>query len=221
MATIIKPESVQHASGTALRGVAYDLTDMAAQASNYHRTVEQDAVEIVASARREAAVIRGDAEAHGRRAAEQAIERILDEKLARQMKTLTPALQAAVEQISEAKQDWLRHWEQAGVGLAVAIAERLVRGELTRRPEIALDWIRQSLELAAGSGEVAIHLNPGDHHAIERQVEQMAAAFCPLATARVVADEAVSPGGCRIVTEFGTIDGQLEAQLERIKQELS
>jgi flagellar assembly protein FliH len=201
--------------------VAYDLTDMAAQASDYHRSVEQDAVAIVASARREAAAIRSDAEAAGRRAAEQAIDRILDEKVARQMTTLTPALRAAVQQISEAKQDWLRHWEQSAVGLAVAIAERLVRGELARRPEIALDWIRQSLELAAGSGDVAIHLNPGDAQTIERQVEHLTAEFCPLAAARIVADETISPGGCRIVTEFGSIDGQLEAQLERIKQELS
>jgi flagellar biosynthesis/type III secretory pathway protein FliH len=36
-----------------------------------------------------------------------------------------------------------------------------------------------------------------------------------------VADDAVSPGGCRLNTEFGTIDKQLETQLERIKEELS
>jgi flagellar assembly protein FliH len=221
MATIIKPDSYKNASGTALRGVAYDFTDMAARATNYHRSIEQDAAEIVAAARKEAAAIRGDAETAGRRAAEQAIERILDEKVAQQMKTLTPAVRAAVEQISEAKQDWLRHWERSAIDLSIAIAQRLVRGELARRPEIALDWIRQSLELAAGNCEVAIHLSPGDYQTIQRQVEQLAAAFCPLATVRVIADEAISPAGCRIVTEFGTIDGQLESQLERIRQELN
>ena len=87
------------------------------------------------------------------------------------MKTLTPALQAAVEQIRDAKQDWLRHWEQAAVDLAAAIAGRLVRGELSRRPEISLAWIREALELAAGSGEIAIHLHPADQQALERQVD--------------------------------------------------
>jgi flagellar assembly protein FliH len=220
MATIIKPESLQRASGTALRGVAYNLTDMAAQATDYQRSVQQDAAQIVEAARRDADTVRREAETAGRRAAEAAIDRILDEKVAQQMKTLTPALRAAVQHIADAKQEWLRHWEHAAVDLAIAIAERLTRGELTRRPEIALDWIRQSLELAAGSGEVVIHLHPGDHAAIERSVEQLAAAVCPLATARVVADGAVSAGGCRIATEFGTIDGRLEAQLERIREEL-
>ncbi len=181
----------------------------------------REASQIVATAQRDAVEIRRDAEAAGKRAAEEAIHRILDEKVAQQMKTLTPALRAAVEQIGEAKQDWLRHWEQAAAELALLIARRVIRAELSRRPEIALDWIRQSLELAAGSGEIAIHLNPIDAQTIEGQVQELAAAFHPLATTRVVADSLISPGGCRIATEFGTVDGQLEAQLERIKQELS
>lgn len=221
MATIIKTHMPQQASGTAFRGVAYDLTDMAAQAEDYLGAVRSQAVQIVDQAKREAAAVRQDAEAAGRRAAEQAIERILDEKVAKQMKTLTPALQAAVKQVEDAKQDWLRHWESTAVDLAVAIAGRLVRGELQRRPEISGEWLRESLQLAAGSGDVTVRLNPADQQTLERQVKQLAAVFAPLATVTVMADEAITPGGCRVITEFGAVDQQLETQLERIKQELS
>jgi len=220
MATIIKPESLEQA-GTAVRGVAYQFTDMGRQAEDYCRGVEREASQIVDAAKRDAAGIKQEAEAAGRRAAEQAIHRLLDEKVAQQMKTLAPALQAAAAQIADARQDWLRHWESAAVDLALAIAERLVRGELARRPEISLDWIRQSLELVAGVGEIAIHLNPIDAETLGAQVAQVAAALHPAATTRLVADGSVSPGGCRIATAFGAVDGQLESQLERIKQELS
>jgi flagellar assembly protein FliH len=221
MATIIKHEAWQQASGTALRHVAYDLTDMAAEADDYLGGVRREAAKIVAEARREAAAVRQEAEAAGRKAAEQAIERILDEKVAKQMKTLTPALQAAVEQIREARQAWLAQWESRGVDLAAAIAERVVRGELVRKPEINLTWIREALDLVTGSGEFAIHLHPDDHAALERQTKQLAAAVHPTAAVRVVADAALSPGGCRVVTAFGSVDMQIAAQLERIKQELS
>ncbi len=221
MAGIIKSETFERGDAMAIRGVAYQFTDMAHQAEDYCRSVEGNATQLVEAAKRDAQGIRRDAEEAGRRAAEEALHRILDEKVAQQMKTLTPALKAAAGQIAEAKQDWLRRWEQSAVELSLAIAGRLVRGELTRRPEIALDWIRQSLELAAGSGEISIHLNPADAQTIERQSQELAAALHPLATTRVVADATVSPGGCRIATEFGTVDGQLESQLERIKQELS
>jgi flagellar assembly protein FliH len=221
MATIIKTDEPQRQSGSAFRAVAYDLTDMAAQADSYLGSVRGQAAQIVEQAKREADAIRQQAETAGRRAAEQAIERILDEKVAQQMKTLTPALQSAVRQVEDAKQAWLRHWEACTVELAVKIAGRLVRGELQRRPEISAAWIRESLQLAAGSGDVTIRLNPADQETLSRQVQQLAAVFAPLAKVTVVADETISPGGCKLVTEFGTVDQQLEAQLERVKEELS
>jgi flagellar assembly protein FliH len=221
MATIIKTHLPPQESGTAFRAVAYDLTDMAAQADGYLGTVRRQAVQIVDQAKQEAAAVRQEAEAAGRRAAEQAIERILDEKVAKQMKTLTPALQAAVKQMEDAKQEWLRHWESSAVDLAVAIAGRLVRSELQRRPEISVAWVREALQLAAGSGDITVRLNPADQETMQRQVAQLAAVFAPLASVNVVSDEVISPGGCKVITEFGTIDQQLETQMERIKQELS
>jgi flagellar assembly protein FliH len=221
MATIIKTESSPQSSGTAYRAVAYDLSDMEAQADGYLDSVRADAAKIVDAARREAEAIRQSAEAAGRTAAEQAIERILDEKVAKQMKTLTPALQAAAAKIGEAKQDWLRHWEATAVDMAVAIAGRLVRSELARRPEIAVQWIREALELTAGHGDVTVRLNPSDFKTLERQVRQLAETLAPLAELRLVADEAITPGGCRVATKFGVIDNQLETQLERIKEELA
>jgi flagellar assembly protein FliH len=37
---------------------------------------------------------------------------------------------------------------------------------------------------------------------------------------RIVADESITAGGCRVDTEFGSLDQQLEAQLARITEEL-
>ena len=84
-----------------------------------------------------------------------------------------------------------------------------------------MEWIRESLELAAGAGDIAIRLHPSDSETLKRQAEQLATVFAPAASVRIVADVSITPGGCRIVTEFGSIDGQLETQLERVKQELS
>lgn len=221
MATIIKTHGGHSASGPTLRGAAYDLTDMAAQADQYLAQIRAEAVKIVEQARQEAASVKQQAEAAGKKAAEAAIERILDEKVAQQMRTLTPALQAAAKQVEDAKQEWLRHWEKTAIDLAAAIAERLVRAELTRRPEITLEWVRESLQLAAGSGDMTIQLSPADQSTLKKQVQQIANVFAPLANVNVTASEAVAPGGCRVVTEFGVIDQQIETQIARIKEELS
>jgi len=36
-----------------------------------------------------------------------------------------------------------------------------------------------------------------------------------------VADPDITPGGCRVDTQFGSIDQQLETQLARIEEELT
>lgn len=221
MATIIKTHGSQNASGPTLRGAAYDLTDMAAQADQYLAQIRAEALKIVEQAKQEAAAVRQQAEAAGKQAAEAAIERILDEKVAQQMRSLVPALQAAAKQIEDAKHQWMLHWEQTAIGLSSAIAQRIVRSELTRRPEITLEWVREALQLAAGAGDMTIQLSPADQHTLKKQVQQIANVFAPLASVTVAASDAVSPGGCRVVTEFGAIDQQVETQIERIKEELS
>ena len=221
MATIIKRESQLYASGTDARKVAYDLNDLASQGDAYLEQIRAEAAKIIQQAEQDAVTIRQQAEVAGKQAAEAAIERILDEKVAKQMKTLTPALSSAVQQIEDARQDWLRYWETSATSLACAIAARIVRRELNSQPEIALEWIREALQMCAGTAEITLRLHPDDFETLGEQVRQLAEVFHPVGTAKILADPAVTSCGCRLETEFGAIDQQLETQLERLHQELS
>jgi flagellar assembly protein FliH len=220
MATIIKTESLTIPSGTPLRHVAYDLSDFSGQADSYLNQVRAEAAKIVMQAKQESERVRSQAEQAGRKAAEAAIEKILDEKVAKQMQTLTPALQEAVSQIVDSQADWQRHWEKSIIALACSLAKRIVRRELKHDPTISVEWIREALELASGAGEITVRLNPNDFETLRTQTEQLAAVFSPAAKARVVADQAITVGGCRVETQFGSIDQQLETQLSRVAEEL-
>jgi flagellar assembly protein FliH len=221
MATIIKHEMQAQPSGTMLRGAAYNLADMAGQAEGYLNTVRQEAIQIIQQARQEASAIEQQAEQAGRHVAQEAIEKILDEKVARQMQSLVPALDAAVSQIEDSKQQWLQYWETSILKLSTSIAAHIIRRELQTEPELSLEWIREALRLAAGSAEVSVHLHPQDHETLRSEVERLAAVFCPLAKGQIVADPSITAGGCRVETQFGTIDVQLEAQLTRAQQEMA
>ncbi len=143
MATVIRATDGKLGTGS----VAFNFDDMAAEAKNYLDHVRAEAVKIVAKAQQEAAEVRRGAEIEGRQAAEQAVEQVVAKHLA----TVLPALRQAVNDIHDAKQAWLAHWEASGVHVAAAIAKRLIRGELTRQPEIPVTLVREALELAAGS----------------------------------------------------------------------
>ena len=217
MSTIIKASD----RNRAIQGVAFNFDDMAEKARQYLEQVRAEAAKMLAAARQRAQQEAARAEAEGRRAGEAAAAEIVERQLARQLTTLMPALRQAVVAIEHAKQAWLCHWEKSAIHVAAAIAGRLVRRELTAHPEIALESIRQALELAAGSTEIRLHLQPADYQTLRPQVDALVREISALGPLEVIADPQVSPGGCRVETRFGVIDQQLEAQLARIEEELA
>ncbi len=138
----------------------------------------------------------------------------------KQLTTVIPALKQAVQDIQDARQAWLSHWEAGAIHLAAAIARRLIRRQLSHEPEIALALVREALELAAGNSQLRILLNPSDYQSLGDQVRMLVEELSPHVQAEVKADADVSPGACRVETRFGVIDQQFEAQLQRIEEEL-
>ncbi len=222
MATIIRHNSsTEMPSGRPVQPVAFNFEDMNDRANEYLETVRREAAKIVQQAHQQAEQVRRQAEAAGRAAAEQSAQRTLDENIAGRLSTFIAALDQLVADTNDAKADWLRRWEQSAVAVAAAIAGRIIRREIRARPEISLEWIRDALRLAGGATDVTLHLNPSDHELLGSGSEQLAQALGKLAPTSIVADPAVSAGGCVVQTRLGNIDQQIESQLARIQEELS
>jgi flagellar assembly protein FliH len=187
---------------------------------SYIEVVRTEAARIVSAARQEAAAIRAKATEEGRQAALEAAQATLRTKLDQQLVTILAAIRQAVQGIEYSRQKWQQHWEQHVVELGVAIASRLCRRELSREPAITVQWVRESLEMAAGNAEVVLRLNPDDHQGLKGQIEAITRELTGLGNVRMVADGAIAAGGCRVETEFGSLDQQLEQQLDRIAEEL-
>jgi len=202
-------------------GATFNFDDLAGRAKDYLDQVRGQAAELLQKAQQDAAAIRTRAEEEGRQAAMRAVEKVLDEKVGRQMATLLPALKQTIEGVQQAKQGWLRHWEQAAVHLATAIAGRVIRQEVSHAPQITLTLVREALEMAAGSTEIQVRLHPHDFATLGGQVQQLTAELSKAGQATVIGDSAIAQGGCRVDTRFGAIDQQFESQLARIESELT
>jgi flagellar assembly protein FliH len=220
MAGIIKA-STTLVSGAAARPAAFNFCDMGDQANAYVAEVRVKAQQIIAEARAEAEVIKQRAQAEGRQAAIKAAEAAIQTKLDEQFRQLLPALEAAAQQVVQAKDAWQRQWEKNLVALATQIAERVIRRELAQQPDIPLALVREALELATGSKKVTVHLNPQDRAVLGDRVQHLAARMAKLGPVQVVSDDTVTRGGCRVHTDFGMVDQQIETQLNRIASELA
>jgi flagellar assembly protein FliH len=187
---------------------------------SYIDRVRREAARMVANARQEAAKIKAKATEEGRQAAIQAAQASLRTRLDQQLADVLAALRKAAETIEHSRHAWQQHWERHTVQLAAAIAERLCRRELSRQPQITLAWVREALEMAAGNAEIILRLSPQDHASLATHVETITRQLTGLGSVRTVADAAITAGGCRVDTEFGLLDQQIEAQLARITEEL-
>ena len=219
MATIIK-SGREFTSGHDVRAAVFNLTDMSDQANQYLGGVRQQAAQLVAEANREAEEIRQRAEAAGREAAMREVEKNIQQQIARQLSTVLPAIGKLVQTFDLSQQAWHAQWEQGVVRLATAIAARVIRREVQQTPQITLEWISESLQLITSQRKLTVRLHPEDYAALRNEVETLAAQLRGLAPTEIVADQDVSRGGCRLDTESGSIDQQIESQLQRIEEEL-
>ena len=197
--------------------VPFHFAEIAAES----RDVADHAQQIIAQAQAEAEAIREAARAEGRAAALAEARQTAGAQLERHLAQVAAVLGESVEQIGVARAQWLAHWEKTAIHVAVAIAERLIRRELAACPEITLELVRESLELAAGSTDLQVRLHPDDFELLGPRVTELANGLHSISTAHVVSDPNVSRGGCRVDTRFGSIDQRFESQLARIEQELT
>lgn len=216
MSTVIKASS-----RAPLATASFGFHESSGQPEAGMESIRAEAAKILAAAHEEARDIRQRAAEEGRRAGLMAADRNLQDQVAAQVATLLPAWRQAIDALTNSRQSWRAHWEKQAVHLAAAMARRVVRRELQRQPEITLSLVAEALELAAGKPQVRILLNPDDHRALGEQVHALAAEMGRAATTEIVADPSVSRGGCRLETRHGVIDQTIEAQLDRIEQELS
>lgn len=220
MASILK----QH--GTAerrdeVRASAFNFDDMTSKAESYLTQVRAQAAQLLAEAQAKAQSIREQAQRDGQRDAVAEAERSLQTKVQQQLNALVPAIQQAVADVQRERATWLRRWEDDAVKLAIAIAARVIRQEISQQPTITTELVRESLQLAAGMGPIKVCLHPSDHALLRDGLTKIIAEMKQLAPTELVADAKVTPGGCRVDTQFGSIDQQVESQLARIRDELT
>jgi flagellar assembly protein FliH len=217
MSTVIKVGQ----STRAIHQVAFNLEDITSQANDYLDKVRIQAAQIVVEAQKQADLIKKKAQDEGQKSAQTAAEKILDEKVGKRMEGLLPALKQVIAEIADARQTWLRQWENSSVKLAAKMAEKILHRELQQDPTLPLTQVRQALELAAGIPNIRILMSHQDFHTLGTQAAQITKEFNRVGNAEVMADASVKAGGCKVITANGELDLQLHAQLERIVNELT
>ena len=129
---------------------------------------------------------------------------------------LAAALSAGLAEFEQRKHHLLATAESGLIELALAVARRVCKMQSERSTEPARANARTLLDMVKHVEDLELHVHPA-----ELQTLQDVAADFVQSTGRqqhvtLVADPAVTRGGCVLRTRAGLIDDSLECQLERI-----
>ena len=108
----------------------------------------------------------------------------------------------------------------AVLALAFDVARQVLRTELATQPESMLPAIREALDLAGSSGQpgaqAQLMLCPADAALVREHLHDLLQA----GQWRIVEDNTIASGGCRIVTGSGAIDATVATRWQRVNQAL-
>ena len=157
----------------------------------------------------------------GRQEAEAQHRAALEQELAQRLATLNAALGSVVQKLHEARDQWLAEWERGALDLACDVAARILRQNNVQPSESARKVLNEVLALIGRCPRVTVTLHPDDADSLELDSAAWSNVVRAIGEVEVVRDPKMTPGGCRVDSEFGSIDASLETQLDRIHQELT
>lgn len=151
-------------------------------------------------------------EAEARQAAREAAQANLTQ--------LIQALSAGLAEFDREKRRLLAVAESGLLEVALAIAERVCKLHVQDSVESARGNIRAVLDMVRHHGDLELHVNPAEHALLASETAALFEGVAKLEHVHLVADPAVTRGGCVLYGAGGVIDATLETQLEHVAEAL-
>ena len=130
------------------------------------------------------------------------------------------AIAALADGLRDQRDALLHGAERDLLKLACAIAARVTRAEVARDPLVVQRAVHDVIVLAAARRQLVLRVHPDDDRAVRDYLPELQKIFADLEGVSLVADAAVTRGGCLAALPTGSVDAQIETQLAQIEAAL-
>lgn len=225
MSTVIKAGQ----AGPVLQRLStVDLADHLSEARAVIVDAENQAVQIIARAKRDAERTGANAYETGYQAGyekgcsegtaaghqaglEESVERFND-----QQSTLVSAMERFVAEFDAIKQDLAVAAEQDLLEFAISAARRLTFAIGALHRESALENLRRALRLVGAKTNLTVRVHPDDIASMETFAESVFQKMQTSGVMNLVADGTMAPGGCKVEDAETEVDASLETQVNEM-----
>lgn len=132
----------------------------------------------------------------------------------------TEALAAARQQFDEATAALQSAVLPDCVELALSVARRITKRQAQIDPQVLAANLEQAIKMVIGCTRLRITFHPEDRGTIMQVLERLSFSFPAAQSADVVEDASIARGGCRLQTEHGSVDADIDSQLDRLIEQL-
>ena len=146
-------------------------------------------------------------------------EQALDENKTELAATIT-SLKSAAQEMNRSRVELESAALKDVLSLAVSIAERVTKRQGIIDPAVAVNNVVEALKLVSHSSDVRIALHPKNKTTLKEVLPRLKTQWPALQHVELVDDAMLAPGGCRIYTTQGEVDGDLDGQINRIVADL-
>jgi flagellar assembly protein FliH len=215
-----------------LTTASFSMRDIEEHARGIVLRAREEADQILATARAEGEVLRTQAHAHGmeqgradglERGRETGAAAGREAALAenrQKLLSLIDALSTAVQQLEHSRRELESQALSEVIALAVNIARRVTKLSGSFDPTVLTGNMSAAMKMAVHAADVRIAVNPAQKQTLVEALPELKLTWPNLEHVELIDDDTVLPGGCRVHTRGGTIDADLDTQLNRIAAEL-
>jgi len=224
MASVLKPNVATvlpgNSSPSGLAGFNFD--DLSRQAHQQLTQCQDEVARMQADAQAEIARLRKEAHAEGLRLGREAAAAEAETKLRKAVDARVgehgAAVRSMVQQIATMHEQWLKSYADSLVSMAIAVAERIIRGKLQREPEIILRWASESLAAARSANRLTVAVHPETLGELGQSLDELLRHPGLPEDTSIVPDESVPREGVVVRQVGGEVMATLESQLGRLQE---
>ncbi len=132
----------------------------------------------------------------------------------------TERLSLIVNELETFWANLVKKGESRIIELVAKVAEKVVYGQVSVDNEIITRAILDVFEKIPDPVDATITVHPLDYEYIEVVKDDLFEKIRGLTQVRILSDQLIEPGGCRIETKAGEVDTSIEERLEAVKKSI-
>jgi flagellar assembly protein FliH len=136
------------------------------------------------------------------------------------MTQLIKTLTQAIAVLDEDRDDLQTKALTEVVNLSCSIARRVTKRQGSIDPQVMCENLKNAMSLAVHAADVRVAVHPSQFNTLNHELPNLKLAWPQLKHVELIQDASIAPGGVRIFTTHGQVDGNLDAQLDRIVADL-